>query len=289
MARASTQRKRRARPPAQQRAAQAEDLMFFPKLRRRAKWVFLFLALAFAFSFVFFGVGAGGSGIGDYISDLFNRPVSSDTPALDDAQEAVAEKPNDPDAQLDLARAAQAESEIDLAIATYEKYRTMRPEDTDALRTLAALYGTQIAEAQRRATIASNEAAEASLPNTFAPQDSEFLQELTTNPLTASLSAKAQARASAASAQVRSLSLAQIGVFSELTKLVEDDPLLFLQYATAAETATDYESAISAYEAYLELQPNSPNAKQIEERIDQLKSVSGATTPSEPKGGSDGE
>jgi len=263
--------------------------MFFPKLRRRAKWVFLFLAVAFAFSFVFFGVGAGGSGIGDYISDLFNRPVSSDTPALDDAQEAVAEKPNDPDAQLDLARAAQAESEIDLAIATYEKYRTMRPEDTDALRTLAALYGTQIAEAQRRATIASNEAAEASLPNTFAPQDSEFLQELTTNPLTASLSAKAQARASAASAQVRSLSLAQIGVFSELTKLVEDDPLLFLQYATAAETATDYESAISAYEAYLELQPNSPNAKQIEERIDQLKSVSGATTPSEPKGGSDGE
>jgi tetratricopeptide (TPR) repeat protein len=285
MARASTQRKRRPRPPAQQRAAQAEDLMFFPKLRRRAKWVFLFLAIAFAFSFVFFGVGAGGSGIGDYFSDLLNRPVSSDTPALDDAQEAAAERPNDPEAQLDLARAAQAEVELDLAVAAYEQYRTMRPEDTDALRTLAALYGTQIAEAQQRATIASNEAAEASLPNTLAPQDSEFLQELTANPLTASLSARAQERANAANAEVQSLSLAQIGVFTELTELVDDDPLLFLQYANAAETAQDYESAIGAYEAYLELQPNSPNAEQIEERIDTLRAVSDVN-PGTTTGGS---
>lgn len=288
MARASTQRKRRPRPPAQQRAAQAEDLMFFPKLRRRAKWVFLFLALAFAFSFVFFGVGAGGSGIGDYLSDLLNRPVSSDTPALDDAQEAAAERPNDPEAQLDLARAAQAEGELDLAVAAYEQYRTVRPEDTDALRTLAALYGTQIAEAQERATIASNEAAEASLPNTLAPQDSEFLQELTANPLTASLSARAQERANAANAEVQSLSLAQLGVFAELTELVDDDPLLFLQYANAAETAQDYESAIGAYESYLELQPNSPNAEQIEERIDTLRAVSDVT-PGATTGGSGDE
>ena len=262
--------------------------MFFPKLRRRAKWVFLFLALAFAFSFVFFGVGAGGSGIGDYLSDLLNRPVSSDTPALDDAQEAAAERPNDPDAQLDLARAAQAEGELDLAVAAYEQYRTVRPEDTDALRTLAALYGTQIAEAQERATIASNEAAEASLPNTLAPQDSEFLQELTANPLTASLSARAQERANAANAEVQSLSLAQLGVFAELTELVDDDPLLFLQYANAAETAQDYESAIGAYESYLELQPNSPNAEQIEERIDTLRAVSDVT-PGATAGGSGDE
>ena len=259
--------------------------MFFPKLRRRAKWVFLFLALAFAFSFVFFGVGAGGSGIGDYISDLFNRAPAGDTPSLNDARAAAAERPNDPEAQLDLATAAQAEGELDEALAAYEQYRTMRPEDADALRTLAALYGTQIAEAQQRATIASNQAAEASLPNTLAPEDSDFLQELTTNPLTDSLSAQAQARASAANTEVQSLSVAQVGVLAELTKLVTDDPLLFLQYASAAETAQDYESAISAYESYLDLQPNSVNADQIEKRIDVLKTISGAAPPSEPKGG----
>jgi tetratricopeptide (TPR) repeat protein len=259
--------------------------MFFPKLRRRAKWVFLFLAVAFAFSFVFFGVGAGGSGIGDYLSDLFNRPVASDTPALDDAQEAVAERPNDPQAQLDLARAAQANGDVDLAVTAYERYRTMRPEDEEALRALAALYFTQIAAAQERATIASSEAAEASLPNTLAPEDSEFLQDLTTNPLTASLTAQAQERANLASAEVQSLSLAQVAVLAKLTELVDDDPLLFLQYANAAETAQDFQAAIGAYEAYLDLQPNSPNAEQVQERIDQLKTVAGLTPDEESDDG----
>ena len=267
--------------------------MFFPKLRRRAKWVFLFLAIAFAFSFVFFGVGAGGSGIGDYLSDLFNRPVSSDTPSLNDAQEAVAERPNDPAARLDLAKAAQADGQLDLAVTAYEEYRAVRPNDTEALRTLAALYGTQIAEAQRRATIASNEAAEASLPNTLAPEDSEFLQDLTTNPLTASLSARAEARANAANAEVQTLAAAQLGIFSKLAEEIDDDPLLFLQWANAAETAQDYQSAITAYESYLELQPNAANAEQIQERIDSLKVITGAVDadelPATSEDGSDGE
>jgi cytochrome c-type biogenesis protein CcmH/NrfG len=279
MARASTQRKRRARPPAQQRAAQAEDLMFFPKLRRRAKWVFLFLAIAFAGSFVFFGVGAGGSGIGDYLSDILNRQPGTDTPSLDNAREAVAEKPNDPAAQLDLAKAAQAEGEIGLSIAAYEAYRELKPEDSDAMRTLAALYGRQISEAQQRAAIASNAAAEATLPNTLAPEDSQLLQEITGNPLTEAVSAQLEGRANAANAEVQRLAVLQIGVFTELAELVDDDPLLFLQFASAAETAQDYASAITAYEAYLDLQPNSPNADQIEERIDALKVISGVEVP----------
>lgn len=253
--------------------------MFFPKLRRRAKWVFLFLAIAFAGSFVFFGVGAGGSGIGDYLSDILNRQPGTDTPSLDNAREAVAEKPNDPVAQLDLAKAAQAEGEIGLSIAAYEAYREMKPEDSDAMRTLAALYGRQISEAQQRAAIASNAAAEATLPNTLAPEDSQLLQEITGNPLTEAVSAQLEARASAANAEVQRLAVLQIGVFTELAELVDDDPLLFLQFASAAETAQDYASAITAYEAYLDLQPNSPNADQIEERIDALKVVSGAEVP----------
>ena len=157
--------------------------MFFPKLRRRAKWVFLFLAIAFAGSFVFFGVGAGGSGIGDYLSDLFNRPVSSDTPSLDDAREAVAERPNDPEAQLDLAKAAQAEGEID---ARHRRVRAV-PDDAAGGHRRAPHPGRALRHADRGgpaagATIASNEAAEASLPNTLAPEDSEFLQDLTHEP-----------------------------------------------------------------------------------------------------------
>jgi tetratricopeptide (TPR) repeat protein len=259
--------------------------MFFPKLRRRAKWVFLFLAVAFAASFVFFGVGAGGSGIGDYLSDIFNRQPSTGTPDLDDAQEAVADNPNDPDAQLDLAQAAQVAGEIQVAVAAYEKYRTMRPRDTDAMQALSALYGRQISEAQQRAQIASIQAAEANLPNTLAPEDSQLLQEITGNRLTQAAGAEAEARANAATAEVRRLSLLQLGVFEKLTLLVDDDPLLWLQFAGAAETSQDYETAVTAYEKYLELQPNSPQAKQIEERIEALKAFAPATS----EGQSDGQ
>ncbi|MGH3040493.1 MAG: tetratricopeptide repeat protein, partial [Gaiellaceae bacterium] len=215
------------------------------------------------------------------------RPVASGTPSLDDAQEAVAENPNDPQAQLDLASAAQAEGDIELAVAALEAYRTMRPRDADAMRTLTALYARQVAEAQQRATVASSEAAEANLPKTLAPQDSDLLQEITGNSLTDAIAARAQERANAANAEVRRLSLLQLGVYEELTLVEKDDPLLWLQFANAAETAQDYASAITAYERYLELQPNSPNADQVQERIDALEIISGTAPPEEGQGGSD--
>ena len=46
--------------------------MFFPRLRRQAKWVFVFLAFVFAAGFVFFGVGSGSTGLGDLLRGNFN-------------------------------------------------------------------------------------------------------------------------------------------------------------------------------------------------------------------------
>ena len=267
--------------------------MFFPKLRRRAKWVFLLLAIAFGGGFLIFGVGAGGSGIGDYVADLLNRPVSTDGPGLEDAREAVAETPDDPQARLDLARAAQREGQVDDAIGAFESYRALRPQDEDALRSLAALYGQQVAEAQQRAAVATNEAQEASLPQTFAPDDSPFVQEITGNALSERVSARAEARAQAANEDAQRLSQLQLDVYRDLTLLVDDDPLLFLQFAQASENAQDYVSAIAAYEQFLEIAPNNPNAEQIEQRIEALRAFTeqtgGGGTGDAPTGGSDGE
>lgn len=251
--------------------------MFFPKLRRRAKWVFLFLAIAFAGSFVFFGVGAGGSGIGDYISDFINNSPNTGTPSLDDARSAVDDNPNDANAQLDLAKAAQQAGEFNEAIAAYEAYRQLKPKDATALRSLAALYGQQVAVARREAEVANGQAAEASLPQTLAPSDSPFLQELLGSAATDSLSGEAQARAQAASAEAQRLSRLQLGVYQELTLIVKDDPLVYLQLAQAAEGAADYASAIAAYEQFLRLAPNNASAEQVQQRIDQLKALTGQT------------
>ena len=133
--------------------------MFFPRLRRQAKWAFALLALMFALGFVFFGVGAGGSGIGDYISDLFNRqPSATGDVSLDDARKLVRDKPNDATAQLALANAAQADGETGTAIGALEKYTQLRPKDVDALQQLAGLYEIQASEAQDRAAASQAEA-----------------------------------------------------------------------------------------------------------------------------------
>jgi tetratricopeptide (TPR) repeat protein len=262
--------------------------MFFPKLRRRAKWVFLLLAIAFGGGFLIFGVGAGGSGIGDYIADLLNRPVTGEGPSLEDAREAVQENPDDPEARLDLARAAQREGQVAEAIAAFERYRTMNPTDSDALRTLAALYSQEIAAAQERAAIASGRAQEVALPRTLAPQDSPFLQEVAGNALTDSVSAELEEEATAADSEVRRLATLQLLVYEDLTGIVDDDPLIFFQYATAAETAQDYLTAITAYRQFLDLAPNNPNAEQIEERIEALQTIAGIDTGTGDEGAEGG-
>ena len=64
--------------------------MFFPKLRRQAKWVFVILALVFALGFVVFGVGSGG-GIG--LGDLFNSGGGSKKTASEsDARDRIKKK-----------------------------------------------------------------------------------------------------------------------------------------------------------------------------------------------------
>jgi cytochrome c-type biogenesis protein CcmH/NrfG len=79
MARAAANRNKRPKPapqkqPQQQRAvkhsggAGIESTLFFVRLRKNARWVFIFLALVFAGGFVFFGVGSGSTGVSDLFS-----------------------------------------------------------------------------------------------------------------------------------------------------------------------------------------------------------------------------
>src|ERR671922_1037360 len=137
MARAQAQRRRRAGSHARRSARSAEDLMFFPKLRRRAKWVFLLLALAFGIGFVAFGVGTGVSGtsLGDVLQDFLGRQGSPGE-AVDDAAKEAAANPDNAEAQLAYASALQTAGRTEDAIQALQTYTRLKPRDTDALRQL---------------------------------------------------------------------------------------------------------------------------------------------------------
>lgn len=245
--------------------------MFFTRLRRQAKWVFAFIALIFALGFLVAGVGTGlGSGLGDYISDLLNRQASTGT-SLEDARAKARENPQDAQAQLELSNAARAEGRTQEAIAALESYTTLRRRDTDAFQSLAALYGALVNEALRDAQVAAAEEAEANLQKQLVPENSGFARALADNKILGTLSGQAAERANAAQEKARSYARLQVAVYQNLTLLVDDDPLLWLQFGQASETAADYKSAIAAYERFVELAPDDPTTRQVKERIKLLE------------------
>src|SRR5438067_5454627 len=84
----------RAKGAAQRRTA-GEDQMFFMRLRRGTKPMFIFLALVFAASFVLLGVGSGSSGIGDLLRGNFHLFGSSSGPSISKAEDKIKKNPND--------------------------------------------------------------------------------------------------------------------------------------------------------------------------------------------------
>ena len=284
MARAQAQRRKTSRTRARRSASSAEDLMFFPKLRRKAKWVFLLLAIAFALGFVAFGVGTGvgGTSIGDVLRDIFSS--SNGSQSLDDLQAKAADNPKDPIAQIAYANALQTAGQTTAAIAVLQKYTTANPKDADALRQLAALWGAAAAKAQNEAQAAAVAAAQASAAEPPAPADSPFLQQVQGNKITEVLSTDANNRASAANLRVQNAYREAAKVYQDLTLLTPDDPNVFLQLGISSQSANDIESAIAAYRQFLALAPDDANAPLVKQQLKVLVAQQKAGSSLVPSG-----
>ena len=131
-------------------APSIEDTMFFPRLRRHAKWMFVFLAVALGGGFVLFGVGAGGTGVGD----ILRGGGSSGVPSISSATKKTEKNPKDVQAWKDLSTALQTDGQTDKAIGAQKQVVVLAPKDTDALRELAGLYLSQVTAKQQAAQLA---------------------------------------------------------------------------------------------------------------------------------------
>ena len=240
--------------------------MFFPKLRRRAKWVFLLLAIAFALGFVAFGVGTGvgGTSIGDVLRDFFTSNNGGQD--LDSAKKKAAENPKDAQAQLAYANALQTAGQTAQAVAVLQKYTAANPKDVNALRQLAAMWGSLATKARTEAQAASLDAAQATAIQPQAPTGS-FLQQVQGNKITDVLSTDANNRANSANQQAQNAYREAAGVYQQLTLLTPDDPSVFLQLGVASQSAADYPSAIAAYRQFLALAPDDASAPLVKQEL----------------------
>jgi tetratricopeptide (TPR) repeat protein len=242
--------------------------MFFPRLRRHAKWMFLFLALVFGLGFVGFGVGAGGIGFGDVIRDAAG---GGGTPSITDAEQRVLDNPKDAKAFRDLATAHQAAGNTDDAVEALQSYIALRPKDTDALRELAALYLQKASAAQERAQIfqvRSDYLAPGSIRDTIFQLKGS---PLTPDPITNAVSTAYDREISAAASEIQVSSAQAVEMYRKITEVRPNDPTVQLELASAAQSANDITTTIAAYEAFLKLAPDDPTAPEVRRILKQYK------------------
>ena len=229
-----------------------EDTMFFPRLRRHAKWMFVFLALVFAVGFVGFGVGAGGTGIGDILRDSGG---TGDLPSVSEARKQTQERPQDAQAWRDLSTALQTEGETAPAIDALVRYTELKTGDAEAQREMAGLY-LALANAKQ------NEAAQVQLAASYAGVSQSFPGSLTANGSTildskigAAVNDKATAKVNELLGEASSASVRAVATYQQLAAAQPNDPNVQLELASTAEQAQQPVIAIAAYERFLEAGP----------------------------------
>ena len=248
--------------------------MFFPKLRRHAKWMFLFLALVFGLGFVGFGVGAGGIGF----ANILEGGGDSGVPSVEAAEKRIAENPEDAQAYRDLATGEQAAGNTDEAIQALENFVRLRPKNVDALQELSGLYLVKAGEAQNAANLANARAA------LLAPGSrvSSILildgKPLDPDPISSAVNTQLSQAVQTHLGEVQQAYAQAVDVHRRITEATPRDPSAQLLLAETAIEAGDPATAIAAYEKFLKLSPNDPSAPEITRILKQLRAQSQVPT-----------
>jgi tetratricopeptide (TPR) repeat protein len=253
-----------------------EDTMFFPKLRRHAKWMFLFLALVFGLGFVGFGVGAGGIGVGN----IFQGPGGSGLPSISSSEKRVSENPRDAEAFRNLATAHQAAGNTDEAIEALESFVQLRPKNVDGLRELAALYLAKTSEAQQQANDANFRAAYIVPGATIAGTIVIGGKPLDPDPISNAVNLRLSEAVNAALAEAQTASAQAVEMYRRIAAASPGDPNVQLELAQAATNAGDATTAIGAYEKFLKIAPDDPTAPEVRRIVKQLQAAQAAPSVS---------
>jgi tetratricopeptide (TPR) repeat protein len=276
------QRKQRPKQSRKQATPAYEQAMFFPRLRRQAKWVFVLLALAFGIGFVAFGVGSGSGGISDILQGGFFNGSSSTSGRIKDKQKEIDRRPKDVSLYLDLAGMYQQDQKTGQAVATLRRALKVAPNDFDVLSRIASIDN---AEAHRLVNEYQNLRAALSekvVPPPYAsgsPLTDQPLQDTYTQALQAKVG-EAQSRALTALQGVersyQRAAKAAVGTSNEASAQLQIAAVA-IDALTLASQPADASVAITAYRRYLKIVPNGTATADVRQRIAQLEAYLGQT------------
>jgi cytochrome c-type biogenesis protein CcmH/NrfG len=271
---ASAQRKQRPKPDPKKRSNKApswEEQLFFSRLRRHAKVIYVLLAMVFVFSFVLLGVGSGSNGISDALQSFFGQNSGTSLSSqIKDKQQAVNRQPKNVNLYLDLAGLYQSDNQEAKALATLRHARTIAPRNLDVLNRIASIYGAQ---AGREGDNYRNVFAVYSGNVTTPPglnTGSQIGQALTSDPYSKAL----QTQLNTAYTKVTTAYNKVANVYRQAAQIARGtsgEPNALLQWASAAQSANDVPTAITAYQRFLKVAPGNPNANAVKQTLAQLE------------------
>jgi len=242
--------------------------MFFPRLRRQAKWMFVFLALTFGIGFVAFGIGGtGGTSIGDL---LRTSGGASSGPSVSDAQEKIDK--GDLAAYKDLNEAYLADNKQDEALAAGEKYIKARPNDYEFKRSLANNYEAKAALLRQQAETVQADLTATTGGTTFSlPQDSLLGRALGTGRIDRELTTAANTKLTELYSGMQNAHTRATRLFQAVAAARPEDVQLQLLLGNAAYQAQLPTVALKAYARVIKLAPDSAEAQQATQQRQLLK------------------
>ena len=275
MARFEKSRPKSAKPhaavaPARPRGSTApsiEDTMFFPRLRRHAKWMFVFLALVFGLGFVVFGVGAGGTGIGD----ILRGSGGSSGQSVSDARKETEARPKDAQAWRDYATALETEGQTAEAIVALNTAIDLNPKDETAYRELAGLHMTRATERQREAQLLQIRAVFQAPSQGFPSLTGPSGQSVFPDRIGTAVTSQASTQVNQALQDAQTEATLAVDAYKRLVALQPNNPNVQLELAQAAQQVGDATTAIAAYEKFLKLAPDDPSAAVVRQQLKQLR------------------
>jgi Tfp pilus assembly protein PilF len=253
--------------------------LFFMRLRRQAKPMYVILAVLFALTFAFLGVGSGSGGGLDQLFQGLN-PFHHSGTSVSKAQSEVKAHPKNPQGYRDLALAYEGKQDSAGAISALQTLTTLKPKDVSAWNELAV---QQQAQAQAYLTDYRNayQIRQDAAPSQLLQPTGKLGTAFGTNQLEQAAAQRADAAVNDLSQKVQ-LGYASVqSTYDRVTKLAPNDPSSWLSLAEAAQTAGDNATAVKGYERYLKLTPGTSVAPQIKKLIKQLSPVPAA--PKKPK------
>jgi tetratricopeptide (TPR) repeat protein len=256
--------------------------MFFMRLRRHAKSVFLVLAGVFAFTFLFAGVGTG-TGAGDLIQQLLGMRGSD---PVKSAENDVKDHPRNLQMLISLAQLYQSKGREDDAVTMFERALKVNPRSTTALTQLGQIW-QQRADARWQTVVQAQAAYQdasgvtgggllGSDPLRGSAAESAY-QELETAYLSYMIAGRAwvqqeQRLEQASGKNVLEKAPAELRLAGAAVTVYQNAA----QLGRAADVARERAIALTALKTYLRVAPKGADAKAVRSAVKQLEKASPA-------------